>query len=67
MDIKGGIEKFTAATIGDWQTPTAPVTFAEMTNTPTGKDYTSVKADGTSVIGIIVICIFLWMALRGRK
>jgi hypothetical protein len=66
MDIQGGIEKFTEATAGDWQTPTAPVTFAQMTSTPTGKDFTSVQVDSASVIGIIIICIFLWMALRGR-
>ena len=66
MYIKGGIEKFGAAVSGDWQTPTAPVTFAQMTNTPTGKDFASVEVDNTSAIGIIIICAALWMVLRGR-
>ena len=66
MDIKGGLEKFATATAGDWRTPTAPVTFAEMTNTPTGKDLTSVQVDNTSSIGITIIFAILWMVLKRR-
>lgn len=60
MDIKGGLEKFSAATAGDWQQGTAGAGFTDM-----AKGRVQMGGAESLLLGVaILFCLF--MALKGR-
>lgn len=59
MDIQDGLEKFTAATAGDWR-ETASVGFTDITG---GRVQ---MAGPESILLVVAILFCLVMALRGR-